>query len=336
MQQPQPAVSGVLLSYNCEDYISAALQSALGQDCPPMQLVISDDASTDGTVEIIRDGLASYQGPHRVEFHQQQDNSGSKSAHLNRILHRATGNIIVSFDGDDISEPYRVRRIADAFAEHPDAYAVYSSFSLIDGSGRPLGAGNVPHPGREENAARWFTRVDAYAAGTTLAVRRDLVGIFGPLDPAINEDIILPFRASLLGSVIFIDEELVRARRHGASLTADFGRFESLPRYRERFEQGITRAIRQRASRFTDIQTAAALMPDRAADFSALESVVNESVVLAECSAGLVSPSLARRLKALLKLWRAGAYPDERHRQLFLALAPGLYIRYKQGRQQHG
>ena len=334
MTDRRPTITAILLGYNCEEYIGAALQSALDQDCPPMQLVISDDGSTDGTVEIIRDTLASWQGRHRVEFHRQPDNSGSKSAHLNRILHRATGNIIVSFDGDDISEPNRVRRIADAFAEHPDAYAVYSSFSLMDESGRPLGAGNVPHPGRDENAARWFAPVDAYAAGTTLAVRREVMEKFGPLDPAINEDIILPFRASLLGRVIYLDEELVRARRHGASLTADFGRFESLSRYRKQFEQGIARAIRQRASRFADIQTAAAFMPERAADLSALEPVVNESVVLAECSAGLVSPSPARRLKALLKLWRTGAYPDERDRQLFLTLAPGLYVRYKHGRQR--
>jgi glycosyltransferase involved in cell wall biosynthesis len=323
------SVSAVLLCYNCEDYIGEALQSALDQDCPPMQLIVSDDASTDGTVDIVQSILASYRGPHRTEFYQRPINSGSKSAHLNNVFPRATGELIISFDGDDISGPYRVSRIRDAFLKNPDAYAVYSSYSLIDETGRQHGAGNVPHPGKGESASTWFARVDSYAAGTTLAVRREVVDKFGPIDPEINEDIVLPFRASLLGDVVFLNEELVRARRHGTSLTTDLDRFESLTRYRERIELGIERARHHKASRFADIRTATALMPDRSPELLVLESVVLDSIAMAESSARLVSPSLVTRLTSLLLLWKSGAYRDERLRQVFLALAPRLYLRYK-------
>ena len=329
MPHQSPPVSAILLCYNCENFIGKALQSALDQECPPMQLIVSDDASTDGTVEVVRDMLAAYKGPHQVEFYQRSSNSGSKSAHLNSVFPLATGELIVSFDGDDISEPIRVRRIMDAFATNPDAYAVYSSFSLIDDAGQLRSAGNVPHPRKGEQASTWFARVDSYAAGTTLAIRREVVEKFGTLEPGINEDIVLPFRASLLGDVVYIEEELVKARRHGESLTADLGRFESLARYRERIELGIERAREHKVSRFADIRTAATLMPERISELRLLESAVHDSVTMAESSAGLVSKSLLTRLTALLHLWKTDAYPEERSRQVFLAFAPRLYLRYK-------
>lgn len=323
------SVSAVLLCYNCEDFIGEALQSALDQDCPPMQLIVSDDASTDGTVDIVQSILASYRGPHRIEFYQRPTNSGNKSAHLNSIFPRATGELIISFDGDDISRPYRVSRIMDAFVKNPDAYAVYSSFSLIDDTGQLLVTGNVPHPGKDGDASSWFARVDSYAAGTTLAVRREVVDKFGAIDPAINEDIVLPFRASLLGDVVFIEEELVKARRHSSSLTAAPDRFDSMVRYRERFKLGIEHARQHRASRFADLQIAESLMPDRIAELQELKTIVLESISTAESSAGLVSPSPITRLKSLLHLLKTGAYPDERSRQFFVAIAPRLYLRYK-------
>jgi glycosyltransferase involved in cell wall biosynthesis len=135
MSATVPSVSAILLCYNSENYIADALQSAFDQDCPPMQLILSDDASTDGTVKVVKDMLAAYRGSHSVEFHRCSNNSGSKSAHLSTAFPRATGDIIVSFDDDDISEPCRVRRIVDAFVTNPRAQAVFSAFSLIDETG---------------------------------------------------------------------------------------------------------------------------------------------------------------------------------------------------------
>jgi glycosyltransferase involved in cell wall biosynthesis len=329
MPDTRPAVSAILLCYNCEGFIAEALQSALEQDCAPMQLIVSDDASTDRTVEIVQTRLSDYSGPHTIEFHQRSTNSGSKSAHLNSIFPLATGDFIVSFDGDDISEKSRIHKIVDAFIANPHVYAVYSSFSIIDGAGHPRGAGKIPHPRTGECTSTWFARVDSYAAGTTLAIRREVAEQFGELDPEINEDIVLPFRASLLGKVVYLDENLVKARRYGTSLTANLDRFESMEQYRERIELGIEHARRNRASRFADLRTAATLMPDRASELKALESAVLDSIARAESTAGLVSKSLVTRLTALLHVWKTGAYPDERVRQVLLVLTPRLYLRYK-------
>lgn len=325
----RPSVSSIVLCCDCQDYIAEALRSALEQDCAPMQVIVSDDASTDGTVEAVERELARYRGPHRVEFDQRETNSGSKSAHLNDVFPRASGDVIVSFDGDDVSEPGRVRKITDAFARDPSVRAVYSSFSIIDEDGRPRGSGSVPHPRPGERTSGWFARVDAYAAGTTLAIQREVVEVFGKLDPHINEDIVLPFRASLLGEVVYLPEELVRARRRAGSLTADHERFESMERYRARIQLGIRRARDQGESRLADLRTAQRRMPDRAAEFRALEQVVADSIAVAESTAGLVSPSARTRISTLARLWRSGAYAEERIPHAFLALWPDLYLRYK-------
>ena len=113
------------------------------------------------------------------------------------------------------------------------------------------------------------------------------------------------------------------------SLTADLDRFRSLTQYRDRIELGIARAKQNATSRISDIRTAAALLPDRASEIQALENVVMDSISQAKSSAGIVSASPITRLLALLHLWKTGAYPDERIRQILLTFIPRLYLRYK-------
>jgi GT2 family glycosyltransferase len=216
-----------------------------------------------------------------------------------------------------------------AFTADRTVQAVYSSFSLIDTEGRPRGAGYVPHPPSNENTRRWFARVDAYAAGATLAVRRPVIEAFGPLQPDIHEDIVLPFRASLLGEAIYLDEPLVRYRRHAESMTADLDRFASLEAYRTRMQLGIARARNHLASRRADLLTAASLMPQRSQDFALLNRIADRSLASAELTAHLVAERFMTRISALFQLTRSGAYRDEWVNHAALALMPDAYLHYK-------
>ncbi len=329
MSTAPPFMSAILLSYNCADHILATVQSVLDQRCDPMEIIISDDASQDATFTVLQREVAAYQGPHRVTLRRRQTNSGSKQVHLKDIFPLASGQLLIFFDGDDIAEPYRVRRIVEAFRANPRVSAVYSDYAYMDLEGRSGGGAGVPHPPPGADARHWFANVDAYAAGSTLAVRRDVVETFGPLDPAINEDVVLPFRASLVGDVYYIDEPLVRYRRWEGNFTRNLERFQSIENLRSWLLRGIREARRRMEIRLADLGKAEELGLIQTKDLEALRATVAASMAEAEASACLASPSLLARLRCLVRLSWPGEHWRDFPQNAFLTLAPGLYLKYK-------
>jgi glycosyltransferase involved in cell wall biosynthesis len=329
MSHYRPLVSAVLLAYNCERFIDEALKGVVEQDYENLEIVISDDASEDGTFTSLQRETRRLAGQRHIDLRRRCVNSGSKSAHLNDVLRHLSGEIVVFFDGDDISGSSRVRKLLDAFAKQPEVQAVYSAYSLIDENGRALGRSGSPGRPLGASASAWFARVGAYASGGTLAIRRSVVDAFGPLLPDVHEDITLPFRASVLGDVVYVDETLVNARRHTAGLTQDFSVYASEESYRARFIRGVERARAVRDSRLEDLRAAEALMPERVQEFEALQAVVSGSANVAEKSAGLVSTSFWRRLSTFLHITLSEYYLDSFFRDLSLVLVPRLYLRYK-------
>lgn len=322
----------MLLAYDCEKFIAEALHSVIEQDYDNMEIVVSDDASDDGTYALLQRALEAPVTPRDVKLRRRSVNSGSKSAHLNDVFSYASGDIIVFFDGDDISDSSRVRRVVNAFVTRPDVQAVYSAYSLIDEDGRTLGRCQPPMPPSGLSASAWFARVGAYASGGTLAIRRAIVDSFGALIPTVHEDVTLPFRASLLGDVAYLDEALVDARRHPASLTQNYAAYASLESYRERFNWGIERADDQRDSKLADLRAAEMLMPERVKEFEVLRAIVSASANTAKTSVGLVSTSFWVRIRTALRLRSSEYYVDSFSRDLSLALVPKLYLYYKRHR----
>ena len=94
-----------LTAYNAADSISAALESALTQDVAVAQIIVVDDASSDGTVNVVQGYADQYP---QVELICHDTNQGVAAAR-NTILGSATGAFVVFFDDDDISKPDRVR-----------------------------------------------------------------------------------------------------------------------------------------------------------------------------------------------------------------------------------
>src|SRR5690348_9613622 len=106
-------VSGAFISFNHSKYVQAALTSALGQDYP-MQLIISDDFSTDDTAAKIDSVLRHYSGHHDVLFRSASKNLGV-CGNQNLVFSRAEGELVVVFEGDDISVPTRVSQLTAAY-----------------------------------------------------------------------------------------------------------------------------------------------------------------------------------------------------------------------------
>lgn len=213
-------VSFYILAYNHEHLISEALDAAFAQTYSPLEIVISDDCSTDRTWEVIEQRVRDYRGPHKVITRRSQRNVGI-AQHINEVWQACSGDWIVASAGDDVSLPDRVQRVVEAIQSHPHAKLVQSWLNEVDASGRLL---EVNRLGVE--ATRAFTARDrlvhlAYAAhGAAMAYSRELVDFFGPLPPAvIFEDNIVNVRAELLGELLVLAMPLVNHRNHDGQVT---------------------------------------------------------------------------------------------------------------------
>lgn len=211
-------VSVVICAYNHEKFVAEAIESVFRQDYRPLQLIVSDDGSRDGTRAAIEAKLVEAPEDIMVARCHVQQNTGLAQA-LNRAGALIAGRIAVMLAGDDIAETNRVRRTMEAFVEHPGATMIWSAHSSIDESGRPL---PIDEPlGDEEVYALedYYRGARPGILGATCAYVREAFSEFGPMDPKVRqEDLVLPCRCLGLGIGVRLPDRLVRYRVHGGNV----------------------------------------------------------------------------------------------------------------------
>lgn len=115
--QSQPLVSVIIPVYNCECYLAQAIESVLAQTYQPIELIVVDDGSTDGSAEV-----AQQFTPH-VRYHRQA-NSGTAVAR-NRGVTLARGSFLAFLDADDVWVADKLARQLAAFRDTPDLDMVF-------------------------------------------------------------------------------------------------------------------------------------------------------------------------------------------------------------------
>jgi len=136
-------ISFAVFTFNQEEYIKHAIDGALSQHYDNLEIIISDDASTDNTVEVIKEYIESYNGPHRIIINVNEINIGTV-AHMKQVANIATGEVLVMSAGDDISLPNRVSEIAKIWQEQQPG-AIISDYQLIDENGTVVNEHYNPH-----------------------------------------------------------------------------------------------------------------------------------------------------------------------------------------------
>ena len=219
---PGPLISFIMTSYRQESIVAEAVESALAQDYSPLEIIFTDDASTDSTFETIRALADRYEGPHKIVLNRNPENLGI-AGNVDRAVELSTGELIVVAAGDDHSEPHRCRRVAEAWeASGRRADLIHSScLQLGIGEGESIEtappAETLSNPSPMEVADRYL-----YVIGATLAWTRRLHDRFGPLrGQAEIEDHVIPFRAALTGGYAYIDEPLVTKKPGGVANLAE-------------------------------------------------------------------------------------------------------------------
>lgn len=227
-----PRASILLLTWRDRAFIDAALDGALAQTVP-CEIVVSNDASDDGTHERCIERLAGYAGPHRIVVRRNQHNLGV-AGHVNAVVPMSRGRILVMMAGDDVSMPDRVARVLAAFDAAPEAMALDTAYRAIDADGQPVA--HRMHAERERFGLKYIARAGRLVGllGASLAFRREVFDRFGPLHGPI-EDNALALRAALLGDCLRLREPLVLYRQHGGSVSSGvFARTETRAQAKQR------------------------------------------------------------------------------------------------------
>jgi len=216
-KQARPLVSLLVLTYNQQHLVKQAVEGALTQTYSPLEIIISDDCSSDETWAEIQRAVHGYHGPHTLRLNRNEVNQGL-SAHVNLLVGMAQGELLFATAGDDISLPERCEKVVDAWLAcdgKPDLIACDLYDMAYDGE-----IHGVIHAA---DLAKW-TSLDQwmqqrpYVVGAGHVWHRRLFERFGPVGHKVRaEDQIMTFRAVMLGGAITIAEPLVKYRRGGIS-----------------------------------------------------------------------------------------------------------------------
>lgn len=216
--EERPLITFALIAYNQERFIREAVEGALAQSYDPLEILLSDDCSPDGTFEIMKEMVTAYSGPHKIVLTRNDENLGI-GAHINRIMTLSHGELIVIAAGDDISLPHRTSEIHQAWLDSDKkAFSLHSQHESIDEEGNTIARLGKKYLPTEQQLLFFSKTLASRVCGATHAWHRKVFDTFGPLPLITLEDIAIPPRSMLLGSVVYIKKPLVKYRTHANNI----------------------------------------------------------------------------------------------------------------------
>ena len=126
-----PLVSVIMPAYNSEQFIEKSIRSALAQTYSNLEIIVIDDCSSDGTVQIVQK-LA--QEDNRVRLIQNETNAGAANSR-NKGMDCSRGAYVALLDSDDIWYPDKLQKQIK-LAEETGAGLIYCSYAMVDEQGK--------------------------------------------------------------------------------------------------------------------------------------------------------------------------------------------------------
>jgi glycosyltransferase involved in cell wall biosynthesis len=272
-EQVTPTVSVALCTFNGERFIAEQIASIFAQTRLPQELIVSDDGSTDATLELITAEVARLGAA-----------AGSARVTL-RILHNpvplgvvrnfqqavsaTTGDFVVLCDQDDRWATDRIERALDAFAANPGLLLLHADANLIDAADNPLGDtlfGALAMTARERELIASGHALVALlgrnlVTGATTMFRRSLLQPALPFPSSWVHDEWLAAVAAATGRMDFLPDRLIDYRQHGgnaigAGRIGFSGRLAKLREPREERNRALVDRAAALVDRLTEIGSA--------------------------------------------------------------------------------
>lgn len=137
MSSALPLVSVIVITYNQRSFIESTLDSIVNQTYPNFEVVVADDASTDGTSDIVRHYGRTYPNVVRPILATR---NGGIAVNSNRALVDCQGEFIATLGGDDLMYPDKLSRQIELMKEYPDCLLCYHLLHDLDvGTGAVFG-----------------------------------------------------------------------------------------------------------------------------------------------------------------------------------------------------
>jgi glycosyltransferase involved in cell wall biosynthesis len=216
------SISVVVATYNGERHVREQLRSIVEQSRQADEILVGDDGSSDATRSIVDELLAGAGFPASTSV---DDSRLGPAGNFGRGVARATGDIVVLADQDDVWAPNKLEAVERAFARDPGAVALFSDAALVDGDGRLLGRSLWESVGFTGALRRRWDDGDGLGVllnrnvvtGATMAFRSSLRGLALPVPADSWHDHWLALLACVEGRLVALPEPLIHYRLHGAN-----------------------------------------------------------------------------------------------------------------------
>ena len=202
-------------THNQERFIREALDSVLSQKTNfPYEIIISDDASSDGTIAILQE--YQHQHPDKIRLLLSETNLGGP-ANLKRVIEASSAKYITCLDGDDFyTDDYKLQKQVDFLEAHSEFAACFHNTWYADSEGHLKSLFNPPdfhavHDAHEFIRERWFVPIHS------AVIRREYIEFPDWYNTVMNDDYVVHLSVAKHAPYYFMPDVMVAYRRHSAN-----------------------------------------------------------------------------------------------------------------------
>lgn len=204
-----PLVSVIVLTYNGEKFLDAQLESIVSQTFKDIEILVSDDASTDATLDIVE----KYRSDPRLKVLRHKSNVGI-ARNLELALREARGVYVAPSDQDDLWDLRKLEILLDNLYGND---GIFSDSAIVREDGSDAGKSLLQHLGWNnfEIGQRYLRLLmDNCVSGHALLLKRSVALSILPFEPRPVYDQQLAFAAAYTGGLAFVPDLLVKHRQH--------------------------------------------------------------------------------------------------------------------------
>ncbi len=213
-------ISVAMCTFNGRRFLGPQLKSIAAQQRPPDEVVICDDGSSDGSIDVIRE--FALQSPFPTRAVVNSETLGS-TKNFEKAISLCRGEIVALADQDDVWYPHKLERIEKAFLRSRTTVAAFSDADLIGDDSRPINSRLWPTLSFSSDEQEQCKNGGAFnvlirhpvVTGATMAFRRELFDLVTPIPANEVHDRWISFLLAMCGPFEVILESLMQYRRHG-------------------------------------------------------------------------------------------------------------------------